>query len=184
MNVNNNRRRRESIARIESVFIELLQKKEIEDITVSEICKAADINRSTFYANFVDIYDLAEKIIDRLMNEFLNLYSDEAAEVISGSEEINRKMDFTKLFCHIKENQLLYKTYFKLGKMNIEITSFDIDVAEMFFDLKYIDYHMEFFKNGLNAIIKKWLDGGCKETPEEMQMIICSEYRRDYSLIK
>ncbi len=184
MNVKNNKRRRESIAKIESVFIEFLQQKELEDITVSEICKAADINRSTFYANFVDIYDLAEKIIDRLWSEFLDLYSAEADEVTGNSEEFTRKMDFTKLFVHIKENQLLYKTYFKLGNMHIEVSSFDMGVAEMFFDLKYVEYHMEFFKNGLNAIIRKWLDGGCKETPEEMQMILQSEYRRDYSLLK
>ena len=59
----------------------------------------------------------------------------------------------------------------------------DKEVAEMFFDMKYIEYHIEFFKHGLNAIIKKWLNDGCKETPEELQDILNSEYRRDYSLL-
>ena len=30
---------------------------------------------------------------------------------------------------------------------------------------------------GLNAVIKKWLNGGCKETPEEINDIITSEYK-------
>lgn len=34
-----------------------------------------------------------------------------------------------------------------------------------------------FFKAGLNAIVKKWLEGGCRETPEEMNEIIHSEYQ-------
>lgn len=30
--------------------------------------------------------------------------------------------------------------------------------------------------NGCNAIVRKWLYNGCKETPEEMADIIHSEY--------
>ena len=40
-----------------------------------------------------------------------------------------------------------------------------------------IKYHIEFFRNGLNAIIKLWLAGGCQETPEEMAEVLKAEYR-------
>jgi hypothetical protein len=40
-----------------------------------------------------------------------------------------------------------------------------------------IKYHIEFFRNGLNAIIKLWLANGCKESPEEMATILKQEYR-------
>ena len=50
-------------------------------------------------------------------------------------------------------------------------------MAEKYYNNKYIDYHIEFFRAGLNAIIKKWLDNNCKETPEEMVKIITSEYK-------
>ena len=66
MNTKNNRRRRESVARIEKAFMELLQTSELSEITVSEICKMSGLNRSTFYANFVDIYDLADKVREHL----------------------------------------------------------------------------------------------------------------------
>ena len=36
---------------------------------------------------------------------------------------------------------------------------------------------MEFFKAGLTSIIKKWLDNGCKESPEEIEYILKSEYK-------
>lgn len=175
MNTKNNKRRKESMAKIEGVFVELIQTKEIEHISVSEICKKAEINRSTFYANYIDIYDLAEKIIERLYNDFLAL-SDPYIE------DVRNRLDFTRVFIHIKENQMLYKTYFKLGSMDIGIVGFDEEVAAMFFDMKYLDYHIEFFKNGFNAVVKKWLNDGCRETPEEMNNILISEYKRDYSV--
>jgi len=49
--------------------------------------------------------------------------------------------------------------------------------AEQDFKSKHVDYHIEFFRNGLNSIIKLWLNGGCRETPEEMDEILKSEYR-------
>ena len=51
MNVKNNRRRRESIERIEKAFIELLQTRELNEISVSDHCKICELLRSTFYAN-------------------------------------------------------------------------------------------------------------------------------------
>ena len=41
MNRSNNKRRRESVDKIERVFIELLQTSKLSEISVSEICKAA-----------------------------------------------------------------------------------------------------------------------------------------------
>lgn len=39
MNTHNNKRKKESIAQIEKVFINLIQNKELNEISVSEICK-------------------------------------------------------------------------------------------------------------------------------------------------
>ena len=62
MNTKNNKRRKESIEKIEKAFISELQTKSIDKISVSDICKITGLNRSTFYANFIDIYDLADKV--------------------------------------------------------------------------------------------------------------------------
>ena len=47
---------------IKETFINLLEEKEITKITVSEICKIADINRATFYRYYLDVYDLLSNI--------------------------------------------------------------------------------------------------------------------------
>lgn len=171
MNTKNNRRRRESIERIEKTFLEMMQTKELSEISVSELCKACDLNRSTFYANFVDLYDLADKVREELEAEVGHLYDAERTQGFNSN-------DYLKLFRHIQENQLFYRTYFKLGYDNqTDIFRYDTRQAQQDFDNRHIEYHIEFFKSGFNAIVKKWLAGGCKETPEEMDEIIHSEYQ-------
>ncbi|MCI6094601.1 MAG: TetR/AcrR family transcriptional regulator [Clostridium sp.] len=170
MNTKNNKRRQETVRNIEIAFLSFLQAKKLEQITVSDICKAADINRSTFYANFMDVYDLADKLREKLEAEVAELYSGERAMQVNSH-------DYLKLFHHIYNNQVLYSTYFKLGyDGQNKIMQYDTHLAEKRFGNRFIDYHIEFFRQGLNAIIKKWLAGGCKETPEEMMEIVTSEY--------
>jgi len=170
MNTVNNRRRRESVSKIEKAFMELLQSKELKEISVSEICKITKLNRSTFYANFLDIYDLADKLCDKLEKDFSTLFSDDSnSRTNTGA---------VKMFSHIKENQLFYKTYFKLDyDKKHEILTYDNNRAMNDFGGKNIAYHITFFRNGLNAIIKMWLENGCKESPEEMNEILKEEYR-------
>lgn len=171
MNTKNNRRRRESVERIEKAFIELLQSRELNEITVSDICKRCALNRSTFYANYIDLYDLADKIRTHLEDEVNRLYEDEHQQKFNSN-------DYLRLFRHIKENQLFFRTYFKLGYDNqYKLKYYDLDQAKHDFDNKHIAYHIEFFRSGLNAIVKMWLAGGCKETPEEMDEIVHSEYQ-------
>ena len=171
MNKPNNKRRKESQEKIEKVFLNLIHAKEINEISVTEICKLAKINRSTFYANYLDVYDLAEKIVQKIENDVFMLYQEER-------ETKNNTNDFLKLFRHIKENQIFYKTYFKLNRdKHFIIQQYDTNLSKRMYEDKFIDYHIEFFMAGLNAIVKKWLNNDCKESPEEIDHILKSEYQ-------
>ena len=170
MNVKNNKRRRESQEKMERAFIELLQTHEIKDITVSDIIQKAALNRSTFYANYMDIFDLADKTREKLESEFSNIFADH--------DHFHEHDGALKMFSHIKENQIFYKTYFKLCYDDKHLVSiYDTRRAEEEHMDSNINYHIEFFRNGLNALIKLWLRGGCKESPEEMAEVLQSEYR-------
>ena len=73
---------------------------------------------------------------------------------------------------------IFYKTYFKLGfDKNAIIERYDSASASLYYGNDNIEYHIEFFKAGLNAIIKKWLQNNCKESPEEIFNIIKEEYK-------
>lgn len=170
MNVKNNKRRKNSQEKLVKALINLLQTKEIKEITVSDIIKNAELNRSTFYANYIDIYDLIDKTREILENEFSSLFAD--------YDYFNERTGALKMFTHIKENQLFYNTYFKLCYDDKHLISiYDTKRAEKEHIDSNIKYHIEFFRNGLNAIIKLWLKGGCKESPEEMAEVLKAEYR-------
>lgn len=47
---------------IKNAFLELRSMRSLEKITVKELCQLAQINKSTFYAHYEDIYDLSEKL--------------------------------------------------------------------------------------------------------------------------
>jgi hypothetical protein len=170
MNTPNNNKRKKSQEQIEKIFLLLIQNKNIDDISVSTICKKANLNRSTFYANYIDIYDLVEKVKLRMGHEFANTqYSKNSKQDHQG---------YINMFREIKENQIFFKTYFKLEDISKSpINIFNKELAEKYYDNKYIDYHIEFFRAGLNAVIKKWLNDGCKESPEEIAEILRSEYK-------
>lgn len=169
MNTKNNKRRKASRERIEKIFIDLLQSREITKISVSDICKRARLNRSTFYANYADIYDLADTIRKNLEQEVNALYENDMVN--------NCFTDYKRLFQHIKDNQIFYRTYFKLGYDNEHYGNLGmLNQNEKIFPKNHIAYHVEFHRAGLNAIIKKWLDADCRESPEEMEEIIKTEY--------
>ena len=170
MNVKNNKRRRESQEKIEKAFIRLLQTRELKEITVSDLIKITGLNRSTFYANYMDIFDLADRTRERLETDFTNLFAD--------YDYYTEKNGALRVFTHIKENQIFYKTYFKLCYEDKHLVSiYDSKRAEKEHIDSNLRYHIEFFRNGLNAIIKMWLADGCQESPEEMVEVLQQEYR-------
>jgi len=172
MNTANNRRKKNSQLKIEKVFLELIQTKDINEISVTDICNKAGLNRTTFYSSYIDIFDLADKIREKLEKDVFSLYSNVQTERYVSD-------NFLKLFRHIKENQIFYKTYFKLGfDKSFVIKEYDYNQAYLYYNEEKIDYHIEFFRAGLNAIILKWLYNGCLESPEEMMEIVESEYKK------
>lgn len=158
---------------MEKAFIELIQTKEISEINVTDLVRLAKVNRSTFYVNYLDIYDLADKIKEKMYHSILEIYKEEAIKR-------EHSYNYLKLFKHIKENQIYYRTLFKLNFDFREYFQSDLDNKEAlkyFGTLKNIEYHKEFFKAGLSAVIRKWLQEGCKESPEEINEILETEYK-------
>ena len=63
------RRVRKTKAQLRAGLARLMQKKSIKEITVKELVDEVDINRSTFYLHYSDIYQMLESIENELMDE-------------------------------------------------------------------------------------------------------------------
>lgn len=101
MNVKNNKRHQETMDNINNAFASLFQDKQLSEIAVSDICKVANINRSTFYEKYEDISALADA------------YAKEIE--IQIAEQPHTEGEFAWLFEYAKTNADMFNLYFKLG---------------------------------------------------------------------
>lgn len=101
MNTRNNQRRRETIAAIDAAFVSLLKGKELKDISVSELCEKAEINRSTFYENYEDVFALANACSEKIEKQV--------------ADQPHPDGEFEWIFDYIKANAEVFEIYFKLG---------------------------------------------------------------------
>ncbi len=154
MNTKNNKSKQNSKSKIGNAFMELVQQNDIKDITVTAICAQANINRSTFYASYVDIYDLINKIGEKAFMDFKELHKDD--------DEFEYLI---KLLKYIKKNRLFYKTYIKLRTNNY----FDSSVFQGLNDFNTDDtFYNAYHRAGVSKVINLWIDNDCNIPPEEL----------------
>lgn len=70
------RRTQYSKQMIRNALFLLLEEKELKSITVTDICKAADINRGTFYRYYQDIPDLFSQIESAFFDDIRTMLMD------------------------------------------------------------------------------------------------------------
>ncbi len=168
-------------------LISLLKMKPFEYITVSELCKKADVNRSTFYLHYENMCDLLDEATRYLLDDFLSYFSNDTKIIafnISECEldDLNFVCDkyLNPYFTYLKENREVFLT----ALSNIKSFKFD-DVYKKLYenifapilsrfhypeeDRKYV---MLYYLNGINAINIEWLKDGCKKTIQEMTKIV------------
>lgn len=175
MNKKNNSRYKISSEKIETAFLTLLLNHNYEEITISEICKKANINRSTFYCHYDDINDLILKIE--------NKFSKTTADIFNFGERQTHEA-FVDLFNFVKENKYFYKAFLNIPYITQAERSTKINVLKNLGSKKSIDksqniaiyYRASFFGAGIKEICRLWLERDCKETPEEMAALLLDEY--------
>jgi len=69
---------------IQDAFTSLMREKEFDDITVKDIAERATVNRATFYAHFVDKFDILES---KIMESFMTIL----IKRIDGHEILNEE---------------------------------------------------------------------------------------------
>ena len=101
MNTTNNKRSLATEGCLKNTLMVLLKDKELADISVAELCEAADIERSTFYAHFENVSALGNACATDI---------EKRLSVVSHSAD-----DFAWIFEYIKDHPEVFSVYFKLG---------------------------------------------------------------------
>lgn len=105
------RRNRKTEAAFTSALIYYLDKKDLNRITVKELCEYADMNRGTFYLHYLDIYDLMERTEQDMIDAVFRVPSDN----LRTAEE-----SVFETFRHVREHKTEYRIMFSAntGFMN------------------------------------------------------------------
>lgn len=172
----------------------LLDKKDLEFITVKEICKKAGVNRSTFYLHYENINDLVAETIENISKQFYNSFpnknillknfnSKPAEEMFLITPEyiipyLNFIKKNIKLYRVIHSNPLLFKVDFTYQKMREEIFYPILSKFNIKNDKK--PYILGFYTRGIFEIINEWISQNCKDSVETITNIIieCVDFNK------
>lgn len=150
---------------IRESFLDLLEEKPLEKISVTEICKNADINRGTFYSHYTDPFELKESLEQELIDMFTEAAKTAPNGCITALSALNilkDNRDLCRLFCGpngdmnaltkiIHEYSLAY--FSDMVKDGVEIP----EVHETCL--------LEMLVSAVGALVKFWYVNGMKDDP-------------------
>ena len=173
--------------KMDLALISLLKKKPLEYISVSEICVAAGVNRSTFYLHYETIGDLLAETTRYLLDDFLTYFSINLQSISLNLENCElRDLVFvcdeylSPYLRYIKD----HKEVFGTALLHNKTFGFE-DVYKRMFDNIFNPilerfcyppnnrhYVMMYYLNGINAIVFEWIRNGCDMSVQEIAQII------------
>lgn len=173
MNKKNNQRFRETELRMEYAMLDLMKNTAFEKISVTSICEKACVNRSTFYAHFIDIYDMLNKLEQEVRKELLNSYKTTENQIFS-------EPSFIQFLKHIRKHEYFYKiilqtrTSFPLKQGYEQLWNIiepRCRKAGIKNDEEILYYYIN-FQAGFTMMLKHWVDTGCKMSEQEVASMI------------
>ncbi len=172
---------------IDKAFIELLSKKDIQYITVKEICEKAGVNRSTFYLHYETVNDLLEETIDYINSEFQSSFQVDGDSFVNSISELPledliliKREYMVPYLEYVKGHKNVYKAAVNnsvIMRSEERMLSLYMHVLKPIFIRFGIPeneqkYWMKFYINGVMAIVFEWLKNDCKESVDDIFSII------------
>lgn len=152
-------------------MLELLQKKELNKISVRDICELCGITRNTFYYYYSDIYQVIEEL---LKTETDNVIIKELGCDDNFYEEFLRRyyliLEYRQAILHLYEskNRDMVSKYFYDVTENFVNKYVIKEVGEIRLSEDDISFITDFYTNSIIGTMFKWLQGGMKNSQEQL----------------
>jgi len=161
---------------IRESLLKLLESKKIDKITIKELCDVADINRSTFYAHYHNIFDLVNKIEKEIVEDIMNYIS---LDILT---QEHRMEFFENIFENLKQNSLRYKLILVnpksancLNHLFEKIYPYSSHILQYKYkelSESQIKYIYSFISRGCTQLIMSWIKNEMRESPCEMAVLM------------
>ena len=156
----------------------LILKKDYEAITVQDICDAANVGRSTFYAHYTSKDDLKRKGFEKLHKELV----DRQKEVLAtAAHDKHRSLGFSLgMFEHARDHLENYRALvggrggdISLGTIRKILSNLVSDElanagAKKSADVIPRELVVQYIVGAYMAVLTWWLDGGAKLPPKRV----------------
>lgn len=173
--------------RMDEALITLLEKKDLEYITVKEICETAGVNRSTFYLHYETVADLVDEAMRTTNERFLSYFPQRQEDVLTAMEsrELKDLVLVTREYLlpylrFIRDNKKVYRAAFRNpSSMQAHVQYGDLKERILLPILQrfqippaHRSYYIAYYIEGIMAIIKEWLRNDCADEVEMIAQII------------
>ena len=155
----------------------LLSKKPIEEITVTELSDAAEINRKTFYNYYSNVYMVAEEMEDEIVErfgetlreiDFDTLLKDPVAAFNTLARLITSDLDFYENILTNRNQISFLQKIIESLKQRMRVLYLDPDSP----DSELQEYMLEYIVSGLVSVFQKWFANGRKTDIEVLSRYI------------
>jgi AcrR family transcriptional regulator len=157
---------------IREVFVQMLNKRPLQKITVTDIVTACEINRNTFYYYYADIYDIISEIFQTELQKVINDYND----TNSWEESVLQALKFA-----VENKKAVYHIYNSIQKEKLEKYLFDVSgnamrryVGRIIINLdihasiRDIDIIILFYQYALTEMFINWISSGMSVEQENI----------------
>lgn len=173
--------------RMQEALVALLEEKDMEYITVKEICQRAGVNRSTFYLHYETVGDLVHETVDGINQRFLSYFPQRKESVLENMESRKKEelvlvtRDYLLPYLRfIRDNKKVYRASFRNpGGMQADVRyrAFQQQVfrpilARFEIPDEHHPYYIAYYVEGIIAIVKEWLRRDCADEVERLAEII------------
>lgn len=148
-------------------FIDLLEKKPFDRITVKDIVEACEINRNTFYYYYSDIYDLLEEVFMKELNELSEAHKQGSSWAEAFIKIANVAYSHKKVInniCASRSYDYLETYMYKACKM-IAVDAVQNQAQGMLVPEEDIEFIASFYEYAYFGIISEWFRTGMREDP-------------------
>jgi AcrR family transcriptional regulator len=163
---------------ISDTLVSLLQKKEIHQISITELCDQADINRKTFYNHYQGIKDVLNEIEDDYVMKYLSYLRKENKHydltnlhpfITRLTEEIDKKASLYMVISK-KEEYVYIKEKIK-NELSIYLNK--IVKNEKKIDHETLFFYIDFITAGISSVYQEWLLSGKKMKKDKLNKLLC-----------
>ena len=148
-------------------LLDLLKKKKLKDISVSEIAEQAQVGRVSFYRNYTDKEDVIRQYTGNLLRGWRNQYDAE-----KDHETCDIHHMFGSMFAHFKGNGDFYELLYRQG-----LLSYVLDTLKESMEVNPEKSNLEayvsaFIAYGIYGWIEEWFARGMTESAESMAQLL------------